>query len=331
MATAPHPTSTLPPTTPPLQIHTTIASLRAWRRTQLLTSRSVGFVPTMGALHAGHLSLIRAAATAHPAVCVSIFVNPAQFAPHEDLSQYPRTLSSDIAQLEALNASLPEGAGRIEALFLPAVAELYPGGIPLEQDKQRGAFVTVVGLGEQLEGVTRPHFFRGVATVCTKLFNAVQPDAAYFGQKDVQQTVVLKRLVRDLCMPVEICVCETVREGADGLAMSSRNVYLGEKRRAVAGGLYRALRAAEEAYMGGATERAVVLGAAEEVLRGVGREEGVEVKVEYVSLTDGEELQELQTLDGRGGAILSGAVRMMPTGEGEAPVRIIDNIIFKAR
>lgn len=285
----------------------------------------------MGALHAGHLSLIRAAAAENPSVVVSIFVNPAQFAPHEDLTQYPRTLDSDVAQLEKLNAALPPSSGRVEALFLPSVTEMYPSGIPLDQTQQRGAFVSVHGLSEQLEGVTRPHFFRGVATVCMKLFNAVQPDAAFFGQKDVQQTVVLRRLVQDLLIPVELRICETVREGEDGLAMSSRNVYLGDKRRGVAGGLYRALRAAEEVYKSGEGDRDTVLAAAEKVLENVGRDEGVTIEVEYLSLADGEELNELQVLDGRGGAILSGAVRVMPAGERESPVRIIDNIILKAR
>lgn len=285
----------------------------------------------MGALHAGHLSLIRAAAAENPSVVVSIFVNPAQFAPHEDLTQYPRTLDSDVAQLEKLNAALPPSSGRVEALFLPSVTEMYPSGIPLDQTQQRGAFVSVHGLSEQLEGVTRPHFFRGVATVCMKLFNAVQPDAAFFGQKDVQQTVVLRRLVQDLLIPVELRICETVREGEDGLAMSSRNVYLGDKRRGVAGGLYRALRAAEEVYKSGEGDRDTVLAAAEKVLENVGRDEGVTIEVEYLSLADGEELNELQVLDGRGGAILSGAVRIMPAGERESPVRIIDNIILKAR
>lgn len=285
----------------------------------------------MGALHAGHLSLIRAAAAENPSIVVSIFVNPAQFAPHEDLARYPRTLHTDVQQLEQLNAELPPDGGKVEALFLPSVEEMYPGGIPLDRTQQRGAFVNVHGLSEQLEGVTRPHFFRGVATVCTKLFNAVQPDAAYFGQKDVQQTVVLRRLVQDLLIPVELKICETVREDGDGLAMSSRNVYLGDKRRNVAGGLYRALRAAEEAYRSGADDRKTVLAAAKEVLKDIGKEGGVKVEVEYLSLADGKELSELEVLDGQGGAILSGAVRMMPTSEEEAPVRIIDNIIFKAR
>lgn len=285
----------------------------------------------MGALHAGHLSLIRAAAAENPSVVVSIFVNPAQFAPHEDLTRYPRTLDSDVAQLEKLNAALPPSSGRVEALFLPSVAEMYPSGIPLDQTQQRGAFVSVHGLSEQLEGVTRPHFFRGVATVCMKLFNAVQPDVAFFGQKDVQQTVVLRRLIQDLLIPVELRICETVREGEDGLAMSSRNVYLGDKRRGVAGGLYRALRAAEEVYKSGEGDRDTVLAAAEKVLENVGRDEGVTIEVEYLSLADGEELNELQVLDGRGGTILSGAVRVMPAGERESPVRIIDNIILKAR
>jgi len=293
----------------------------------------------MGALHAGHISLIRSAAQTHDSLVISVFVNPAQFAPHEDLSRYPRTLTTDIEQLEALNTELssPESSskGRIEALFVPSVPEMYPSGIPLQQELQKGAFVTVTPLSSRLEGVTRPHFFRGVATVCMKLFNIVQPDEVYFGQKDVQQTVVLKWMVSDLHVPTKIRVEDTVRE-EDGLAMSSRNVYLGEKRRSFAACLYKALKASEEAYLQevakGATviPRGILTGPAEKVLREAGSDE-VKTETEYFSVACPKELEELEQVDVNVGAVLSGAVRMLPTQENEGPVRIIDNIILKGK
>ncbi|KAL7267398.1 pantoate-beta-alanine ligase [Rhizina undulata] len=324
--------SSIPPTTPPLQIYTTVPSLRSWRHQQLLSSRPVALVPTMGALHAGHLSLIRTAAETHPSIVVSIFVNPAQFAPHEDLAQYPRTLDKDLEQLTSLNASLESSGlpGRIESLFLPAVSELYPNGIPLQQDKQKGAFVTVTPLSSKLEGITRPHFFRGVATICSKLFNIVQPNTAFFGQKDVQQTIVLKRLVRDLLFPVEIVVGPTVRE-EDGLAMSSRNVYLGPNRREKAVCLYHALQAVEQCFEAAKTARIAEVGREEllEKARRVIADAGEGVELEYISLADSEELEELDVVRTGEGAVLSGAVKMLPTGEGEGVVRIIDNIILR--
>ena len=288
----------------------------------------------MGALHAGHLSLIRTAARENDSVAVSIFVNPAQFAPTEDLAVYPRTLHSDVALLESLNAEFSTDSttrGRIETLFLPSVAEMYPHGIPQEEHAQRGAFVTVRPLAARLEGITRPHFFRGVATVVAKLFNIVQPDTAYFGQKDVQQSIVLKRMAKDLHFSVQIRVCPTGRE-EDGLAMSSRNVYLGERRRAVAPVLYRALRASEDEYrrlvaQGGTVEAKAVLAKGRELLQ---PGQDVPFEVEYFSLADLEELQELGAVDPRKGAVLSSAVRMLPIEEGQGPVRIIDNIILEA-
>ena len=180
------------PTDPeaPLRIYTTVASLRSFRQGLYGSHRTLGFVPTMGALHEGHLALVRQAAAENDAVAVSIFVNPAQFSPSEDLARYPRTLAADIAALEDVNRSLGgeehgRRGGRIEALFLPSVAEMYPpnGAIPLDVSRQRGAFVSVHGpQGSRLEGASRPQFFRGVATVVAKLFNAVQADRAYFGQ-----------------------------------------------------------------------------------------------------------------------------------------------------
>ncbi|KAI5795580.1 hypothetical protein EDC01DRAFT_782143 [Geopyxis carbonaria] len=329
--------SSLPPNLPPpLTIHTTIASLRVHRRTLTLASKTVGFIPTMGALHSAHLSLVRAAAATCDSLVVSIFVNPAQFAPTEDLGTYPRTLTADVEALVALNAEFEVFGlrGRIEAVFVPTVAEMYPGGIPAQESAQRGAFVTVQPLASKLEGITRPHFFRGVATVCAKLFNIVQPDRAYFGQKDVQQSIVLRRMVRDLCVPLEIVVCETGRE-EDGLAMSSRNVYLGERRRAVAPVLYKALKAAAAVYdsvEGKTVKSADVVRAGREVLDAALGTDGVRWEVEYFSLADKEELEELEeVVDREQGAVLSAALKMLPTKEGEGPVRLIDNIILEGQ
>jgi pantoate--beta-alanine ligase len=326
------PSSTLPVATPPLAIYTTVASLRSFRR-PLFNVKSLGFVPTMGALHEGHLSLIRSAATENDSVAVSIFVNPAQFSPTEDLAVYPRTLASDLAALESLNAEFQQSGvrGRVEALFLPSVGEMYPSGIPQVESQQRGAFVTVQPLASKLEGVSRPHFFRGVATVVAKLFNIVQPDAAYFGQKDVQQSIVLKRMLKDLHFPIELKVCPTGRE-QDGLAMSSRNVYLGGKRRGIAPVLYRALKASEEEFArlkkeGGAVDAKKIRDKGFEVLEAGGN--GVSFELEYFSLADMEELEELKVVDVTKGAVLSAAIRMLPTQPGEGVVRLIDNIILE--
>jgi pantoate--beta-alanine ligase len=184
---------------------------------------SVGLVPTMGAFHEGHLSLFRAAAAENDVVVASLFVNPAQFAPTEDLATYPRD--------EARDAQLAEDAG-VDVLFLPAVDELYPPGFQ--------TWVELEELGHVLEGAFRPDHFRGVATICLKLFNIVRPDRAYFGQKDAQQAAVVKRMVADLNVPVEIRVLPTVRD-ADGLALSSRNAYLSPEERERALALPRAL------------------------------------------------------------------------------------------
>src|ERR1700723_2770434 len=168
----------------------------------------LGFVPTMGALHEGHLSLVRAAKARSDVVVASIFVNPTQFGPTEDLAKYPRTFDRDRELLEK------EG---VEVLFAPTVAEMYPAGA--------GSWVTVEGLSDRLDGRSRPGHFRGVTTVVAKLFHVVEPDLAFFGQKDAAQSTIIRRMVRDLDLPVEIVVCPIVRE-SDGLAMSSRNAYL---------------------------------------------------------------------------------------------------------
>ena len=336
----------------PIRVLRTVEALRRWRRPHMLDQRIVGLVPTMGALHEGHLSLIRQAARETHHVVVSIYVNPAQFGVREDLASYPVTWDADCRRLAALDRELADdGAnlGRVSAVFAPSTPEMYPSGFPGQEVDSKGSFVTITPVGEVLEGASRPTFFRGVATVCMKLFGAVQPDRAYFGQKDVQQTVVIRRMVRDFLLPVEIVVGPTGRDlDADGLALSSRNVYLGPRRRRVAPILYRALRAAEARYAGGAgaRDRASVLGAARAVVDGALAEqmalppaERAVFEVDYISLAHPETMEELDAVDPAVGGILSGAIKMLPVespapgedlGHGGGPaVRLIDNLILE--
>lgn len=314
----------------------------------MLAHRSVGFVPTMGALHKGHLSLIRQAAQENSCVVVSIYVNPAQFGVSEDLSSYPQTWDADTALLRNLDRDLAEDGGNtgsISAVFAPTTATMYPSGFPGQEVDAKGSFVTITPTGEKLEGTQRPTFFRGVATVCMKLFNIVTPERVYFGQKDVQQTVVIKKMVKDFVMDTEVKIGDTVRE-EDGLAMSSRNVYLGERRRKEAIALSKCLKLAEERYNAGGRTRAEVLGPAEDLSKAVmeeqmakNPEERVRFEVGYLSLADPESLEELDVVDETRGAILSGAFKMLPVespkegedlGLGGGPaVRLIDNIILK--
>jgi pantoate--beta-alanine ligase len=200
---------------------------------QLSLQGSVGLVPTMGAFHEGHLSLFRAARAENDQVVVSLFVNPAQFGPGEDLDRYPRD--------EERDAKLAQGEG-VDVLFVPAAEEIYPRGFQ--------TWVEVEELGRVLEGEHRPGHFRAVATVCLKLFNLVRPDRAYFGQKDAQQAAVIRRMVGDLAVPVEIRVCPTVRD-EDGLALSSRNAYLSPEERGQALALPRALQARDRSLLNG--------------------------------------------------------------------------------
>jgi len=216
-----------------MKLHTTINSLRAESRAARVAGKRIGFVPTMGALHDGHLSLIRAAKSRCDLVVASIFVNPTQFGPNEDLAKYPRTFERDCQLLEKENADL---------LFAPTVEEMYP------QDAV--TWVTVEGLSEKLDGKSRPGHFRGVTTVVAKLFHIVDPDIAFFGQKDAAQVAIIRRMVRDMKFPVEIVACPIVRE-PDGLAMSSRNAYLDSSQRKAALVLSRALWEVERKYKSG--------------------------------------------------------------------------------
>ncbi|KAJ2079898.1 pantoate-beta-alanine ligase [Coemansia sp. RSA 988] len=292
-----------------LVLHT-VAEVRAWRQTQREQNKSVGYVATMGALHAGHLSLVDTAAKVCDSVIVSIFVNPAQFAPNEDLDRYPRTLSEDINKLAT--ATLPTGTTR--TVFAPSVAEMYPRGITTDRARQCGTFVEVLGLSEVLEGGTRPHFFRGVATVVTKLFHIIMPDHAFFGQKDAQQCCVLRAMVQDLHFPLVFHVVPTDRDPKDGFALSSRNVYLTPEQRLRAPSFYRGLCRARDLFNTGVVSRETLIAAVEEEAD-VGA-----LDIEYISLNSPEDLSELKTV-GSSGAILSGAWRMGST-------RLIDNILI---
>jgi pantoate--beta-alanine ligase len=325
----------------------TVKQLRDWRDLQYHRDAVVGLVPTMGAFHRGHLDLARAAARDCDEVIVSLYVNPLQFAEHEDLDKYPRTWETDCAALAALSAELASAGarGRISAVFAPASdAVMYPTGVPGRRQDGLGSFVTITPASSVLEGASRPIFFRGVATVCMKLFCAVQPARAYFGQKDVQQTVVVRKMVRDFLVPTEIVVQPTARE-ADGLAMSSRNVYLGTRRRAVAPVLSHALRAGMAQYNKGRLERKDILGNAEGIIAAIQAEEEskpkearVRFEIDYISLSDPETMMEIEEVDPSKGAILSGAVKMLPLErinededvghEGGPLVRLIDNLIL---
>lgn len=314
--------------------------------------RTVGLVPTMGALHDGHMSLIRQAAAENSDIFVSIYVNPTQFGVNEDLGSYPRTWEADLEKLERLNTELKggssssgSGGGTITAIFAPTGEVMYPTLPPSSEINGYGSFVTITPLATKLEGASRPVFFRGVATVCTKLFNIVKPDRVYFGQKDVQQCVIIKRMVKDFHIDTDVRIGPTVRQ-PDGLAMSSRNVYLGSRRRNVGLVLSQALRAAETAFRDGKLSRQDILGAAWEVAnnklseqKGLKPSERALFEVDYISLADPESLDEVDTVDASRGAILSGAVKMLPieeaqtgeklgVGDDKIAVRLIDNIIL---
>ncbi|MCM8747682.1 pantoate--beta-alanine ligase [Thermomicrobiaceae bacterium CFH 74404] len=248
-----------------------IEQVRAWRGH---VEGSVGFVPTMGYLHVGHLELVRRARRENDAVVVSIFVNPLQFGPHEDFARYPRDLQRDLRLLQG---------ERVNLVFAPEIAEIYPPGFTTQVD--------VGPIGERLEGASRPGHFRGVATVVTKLFMIVQPHRAYFGWKDAQQVVVIRKLVADLAIPVEIVAVPTVRE-PDGLACSSRNVYLSPEERRVAPALYAALARARALWQEGERDaerlrQAVRARLADEPL----------LRVDYVSVADAATMEELVVVD----------------------------------
>jgi pantoate--beta-alanine ligase len=279
--------------TPP--VAATIDAVRQAVAAARQRGRSIGLVPTMGALHEGHASLIRAARAETGFVVVSLFVNPTQFGPNEDLARYPRTLEAD------LDLAAREG---VDLVFQPEPAVMYPPGFR--------TYVEVHGLQDVLEGASRPGHFRGVATVVLKLFNIVQPDVAYFGQKDGQQALLIRTMVRDLDVPVRVRICPTVRE-PDGLALSSRNRYLDADQRRRATVLAEALRSAEAQIAAGERRAAVVR---EAVVRRIEATPGA--GLDYAAVVDAGTLQPLEVLGGE--VLVALAVRFGST-------RLIDNVL----
>ena len=272
------------------------STLDELRSARLTFSGTVALVPTMGFLHEGHLSLIRQAREECDHVVVSIFVNPTQFGPKEDLSKYPRDIERDLKLIEPLGTDL---------VWMPAAEIMYPKGYQ--------TWVEVEAITSPLEGAMRPGHFKGVTTVVAKLFNGVQPHKAYFGQKDAQQAAVIRQMTLDLNFPIEIVVCPTVRE-ADGLALSSRNVYLDPEQRKAATVLFRSLSEAKEMYEGGERNAEKVRGKMKDVLAGEPLAE-----VQYVSCADYDTLEELIEIKGK--ALLSMAVFIGKT-------RLIDNFVL---
>ena len=259
--------------------------------------RIIGLVPTMGALHAGHMALVERAKRECSPVYASIFLNPKQFAANEDLSRYPRPLETDVEKLTA---------AKVDGLFLPEAAEIYPAGF--------STYVNVDGLSERLEGKSRAGHFRGVSTVVLKLFEIVQPHYAYFGRKDAQQVRIVQQMVRDLNLDTEIVVCPIVRE-ADGLAMSSRNAYLQGEDRKAATVLYRALRAAESEIAAGGRDSLELQRAMQKVLASEPR-----ARVDYAEIVDTETFEPVVRVTRRSYAVL--AVYLGKT-------RLIDNMLIE--
>jgi pantoate--beta-alanine ligase len=275
-----------------MKILSTVAEVRAVRP----DFSSLGLVPTMGFLHQGHLSLVRAARAVNTGVIASLFVNPTQFAPSEDFDRYPRARERDLAMLEAEGCDL---------VFAPDVAEMYPLGFDTR--------IEIGGVTEGLEGAVRPGHFTGVATVVAKLFNITTPTRAYFGQKDAQQVAVIRKLIVDLDIPVDLVVCPTIRE-ADGLALSSRNAYLGQGERKTAVVLWSALSAAKTLYDTGERAAEVLRAAMTATLAAHG------ASADYIGVSDPLSFRDLERV-GAAGAVVSLAVRIGAT-------RLIDNIVL---
>jgi pantoate--beta-alanine ligase len=327
-------------------VFTSVSSLRLGREATKGLGGKVALVPTMGALHEGHTDLMKAAAHRADDVYVSIYVNPTQFGLTEDLGTYPKTWDEDMRKIGAINRELSasDARGRITAIFKPDTRTMYPGLPPSSDPNGDGSFVTVTPIGRILEGAARPVFFRGVATVCMKLFNIVQPDFVWFGQKDIQQTVLISQMIRDFHIDTQLCIGDITRDPESGLALSSRNVYLGARRARVAAVLHRALMAGRRAYSDAtavARER-VVVAATETALAerdaqlALPPSQRARFEIDYISLADPETMEEIEAIAPDRGAVLSGAIRMLPVedpqpeeilglGGDQIAVRLIDN------
>jgi len=286
-----------------MQILHTVSQLRHWSRQHRAAAQTIGLVPTMGALHAGHASLIRAARVSCAQVAVSIFVNPTQFGPHEDYARYPRSFTADSALAQS------EGA---DVIFAPTVEELYPSNA--------STFVEGESLTHRLDGASRPTHFRGVATVVAKLLIAAEPDRAFFGQKDAAQVSVLRRMVLDLRFATEIVVCPIVRE-PDGLALSSRNLYLTPSERAQALTLSRAIRQAESLVSTGERRSAALIESARQILAAANSAfpSAPKIRIDYITVVDWSTLSPVEVV--APGTLFAIAVYIGPT-------RLIDNTIL---
>ena len=280
-----------------MKIATTVIEARAATRAARQQSKKIGFAPTMGALHTGHISLVRAAKARCDFVVASVFVNPTQFGPNEDFSRYPRTFEADRQKLEM---------EAVDLVFAPSVEEMYPAGA--------STFVTVEEIGDRLDGRSRPGHFRGVSTIVAKLFHIVEPDVAVFGQKDAAQVAIIKRMVRDLMLPVEIVVAPIVRE-ADGLALSSRNMYLSPEERRQSLVLSRALHEVEARYHRGEANSADLTSIARSVF-------ALEpaVRVDYIEVVDSETLEPVA---------MAARDTLVAVAAFVGATRLIDNVILK--
>jgi pantoate--beta-alanine ligase len=280
-----------------MKICKTVEDMRSACRAAKRDGKRIGFVPTMGALHEGHLSLVRSASARSDVVAVSIFVNPLQFGPSEDLAKYPRSLERDRDLLQK------EG---VDLLFAPSAEEMYPKGAV--------TYVTVEGLSDKLCGKSRPGHFRGVTTVVAKLFHIVEPDAAFFGQKDAAQAAIIRRMVRDLDFPIEIVVCPIVRE-PDGLAMSSRNAYLNPQQRKSALVLSRSLTQVQELFRRGERNASRLVEAGKQVFA-----QGPPVRLDYFEMVDPDTLEAISEVRGSALAVVAAFV---------GNTRLIDNLVLE--
>lgn len=300
----------------------TVKEVREYRERWRKEGQKVGFVPTMGFLHQGHQSLVKKSLSENDATVVSIFVNPSQFAPGEDLDAYPRNLEHDLGVLAEVGG--PNQS--VSLVFAPTVSEIYPSGIPLDVASQKGAFVNVVGVAEQLEGKCRPAFFRGVTTVLAKLFNIVEPNNAYFGQKDVQQTIVVRKMVADLFFNMKITVLPIIR-AESGLARSSRNAYLSDSVKERATCLFKSLKAAKNEYE---TKHECSVAKLTQLVRQTIESASSKFTIDYIAFNDPDDLHYLESIDASVGCILSMAV-YVPNDfqdQSKGTTRLIDNSIF---
>lgn len=282
-----------------MEVAKTIEQVRKLVKAGRKQGKKIGFVPTMGALHIGHTSLIRAAVKKCDFVVVGIFVNPTQFSPSEDFDQYPRPLDTDLKICKDED---------VDVVFVPTTEQMY--------GPENLTWVNLEKLTETLCGKSRPGFFRGVATVCTKLFNIVAPDIAFFGQKDAQQAVIIKRMVADFNIPLEIVVCPTVRQ-PDGLAVSSRNDYLTQQQKKDATYIYKSLKKSEQMVDNGVTDTRKIIAEMKKIISRI-----PSIKIDYISIVDAETLQPVEQIAGK--ALAAVAVRI-----GQA--RLIDNIMVDSR